>query len=35
MRGTEKSKMAGTIIGKAMGNLEHERGRIEALVTPR
>lgn len=33
MKGTDKDKLTGAIIGKAMGHLEHGDGLIEVLVT--
>jgi hypothetical protein len=33
MKGTDKDKLTGAIIGKAMGHLEHGQGLIEVLVT--
>lgn len=33
MKGTDKEKLTGAIIGKAMGHIEHGRGVIEVLVT--
>jgi hypothetical protein len=33
MKGTDRSKMLGAVIGKAMGNLSAGKGVIEVLVT--
>ena len=33
MKGTDRSRMLGAVIGKALGNLESGTGVIEAVVT--
>jgi hypothetical protein len=33
MKGTDRSRMLGTVIGKAMGKLDSGTGVIEVLVT--
>jgi hypothetical protein len=33
MKGTERSKMLGAVLGKALGNLDSGTGVIEVLVT--
>ena len=32
MRGTERSKMLGAVVGKALGSLEHGTGVVDMLV---
>lgn len=33
MKGTDRSRMVGAVVGKAMGSLESEAGVIEVLVS--
>jgi hypothetical protein len=33
MKGTDRSRMLGAVIGKAMGTLDSDKGVIEVLVT--
>jgi hypothetical protein len=33
MKGTDRSKMLGAVVGKALGNLDSGTGVIEVLVT--
>jgi hypothetical protein len=33
MKGTDRTKMTGAVLGKAMGNLNSDTGVIEVLVT--
>jgi hypothetical protein len=33
MKGTDRSKMLGAVVGKALGNLDSGTGMIEVLVT--
>jgi hypothetical protein len=33
MRGTDRSRMLGAVVGKALGSLDHGTGVIDVLVT--
>jgi hypothetical protein len=34
MKGTDRSKMLGAVIGKALGSLDHGKGVVQVLLTP-